>query len=65
MEMTVLTENSIIFSVTNCVDRACLLFNDTPVILGYGEADELTGERFLDELPALQLKTAEIKNNHN
>ena len=63
--MTVLTENSIIFSVTNCVDRAGLLFNDAPVMLGRGEAEELTGERFLDELPALQLKMAELKNNRN
>jgi hypothetical protein len=65
VEISVLAENSIIFSVTNCIDRACVLFNDSPVMLGYGEAEDLTDKHFLDELPALQIKMAELKNNRN
>jgi hypothetical protein len=65
VEITVLTENPIIFSVTNCIDRNCLLFTDSLVMLGYGEVEDLSREHFLDELPDLQLKMGELKINRN
>jgi hypothetical protein len=55
MNVTILLENSIPFSLVESWERTCTVLMDRPLSAAYWKLGEMTGEAFLDELPPLQV----------
>jgi hypothetical protein len=63
--LSYILENTARLSLSESWDRTCSVMNDRPLSAAYWKMDELSGEKFLDELPELQLSEEKIFDEIN
>jgi hypothetical protein len=55
-----LFENTTVLSLSESWAKTCTVMNDTPLSAAYWKIEEMSGEKYLDELPELQLNMDQI-----
>jgi hypothetical protein len=55
MTVSFLLENTTILNLSENWDRSCAVLNEAPLSGAFWRIEEMTGEKFLDELPELLL----------
>jgi hypothetical protein len=63
--ISLLFENTTVLSLSESWDRSCSVMNDKPLSAAYWKIEEMSGEKYLDELPELQLNMDQICSGMN
>jgi hypothetical protein len=55
-----LFENTTVLSLSESWAKTCTVMNDTPLSAAFWKMEEMSGEKYLDELPELQINMEQI-----
>jgi hypothetical protein len=65
LETSVVFENTTSVALSESWSQTCTVMVDRPLSAAYWDLEEMSGEKFLDELPPLQVSPEQIIRSRN